>query len=473
MDYGALSRHPGTAIDAVLGDHELLRHILSFVPRAERAGRLSGVSREWRGVLFAHADLYRTLAVLGDTDTTLGPDAGAMSPADRISLWLKAHADQMCARRFVDEGALPVLPDRGQHPLCIGNCSRHLVAVERVFAVAGHAVLGFHFPRLTTLVLSSPAGYIEGWKEGWIFDTSKGLMTLMEKALCDTNVRATPYSVLERETRWQRAQTWLEWHRGNAPLQHVKICAANYGYRGNEALLQADYGYLFNPKDQPGLQSLDVAAYSWKGSVLEMVQGWSDDKRAKLVNLDIGCQCLDEAKQIVELLPNLRRLGWDKRDAGELDSHAFHLLDFCVAVGSQLDALYICLDGADIPTWGFDCFKVCNLKELVVRIEDGCEIVHQGPDGAWPATTEDVERMACRSMPNTIVSVMSWDGGDRGDGHHLPYNSGDPLHRALLPASKEEWHMTLGAHLHDPRVAGPFLSGLTHDFPIDLVYSPL
>ena len=163
----------------------------------------------------------------------------------------------------------------------------------------------------------------------------------------------------------------------------------------------------------------------------------------------------EDVKNIIEQLPNLRRLGW-KAMHGWPDYNGAISMDLDpVAEQSNLEALYLTLTNATgLPQWAFDTFgRGSKLKELVVFCSSsgGIGIVggspfyfnYPGADNGGPATSDDVMYFVKRSLPHATTIVIDKNAG----GHAYPdWDGPDALHRVLLPATLELWHLAGGTH---------------------------
>jgi len=396
------------AMAAVLCELDLMLLIFTFIERWARAGNLSGVSSEWRSRIWSHPDLYRSIVVLA-------PGAFQQQP---IAPWDR-HSDShgrsppLCASKFMLEGALPMLPKQPpmlpKHPCCLTEIP-NLAWVEQLFVppielnesdVALPHVLKFNFPKLTTLML-----YGFGW------------------ALAH-GVRAG-----------QACRTWLTSHFEQSTLRHVYFDDARHTMHMWMDLLMPT---------QPGLHSLQLPV-----NALQIVRGWSSGVRSKLTALDLGGgfdggSNIQELKDIIQLLPNLRRLGCEA-EPGWPDYNGALMFGLAPVIkASNIEALYLTLSEFDLPTWAFDGFEGCwggKLKELVVSCVAG-RLHFFYPDESGeardmgPATASDAMHFLERSLPQATILIETFDLDD-------PLTIPDPLHRVLLPATREAWHLAPG-----------------------------
>jgi hypothetical protein len=360
--------------DAALADVDLLRVILTFVPRWVRAGVLSGTCKYWREVVFSHSDLYHSIVLLAST---------TIVPRNQM------RTSQYGAAHFVCEGALPMVPGSqslsAYHPLrlCelpdpayvekifVEDSGKGLLTSATDFDQHEHsmhmayeqtkALLERTFPRLTTLLITSL------------------------QASCEHHERTLGLSLQDEDTgftawheRVVKCREWFDRHLAEAPLQHLhlngdSVVTHTGRYPSQPYAHRMSTCVLFDASQQPGLASLTL---SDGGAPLEIIKGWSAEVRAKLTALDInsladirplmedevGCH-LEAA---VDALPNLRRLSLSCHGV-DTPFYAGELL----RIGAKLEAMYVNISETSMPTWVFDCpwANPSSLKEFAVYCE--------------------------------------------------------------------------------------------------------
>ena len=411
------------AMAGVFGDTDLLRVILTFIERWVRAGILTGVSSEWRSCIWSHPDLYKSIVVLAT------PRVGAQQPTALHN----ARDESYGARKFMIEGALPVLArvaGGARHP-CSLESIPDLAWVERLFVERGmsdiypaenycvplsypdsplSSVVKFTFPMLTTLMLHGVVGDVA--MRSWV---------VQNQALSE-------------------CFAWLSKHLAHLTLKHLHL--GNDQHLGNDATLFAE-----SLITQPGLESIQLPDTTELGA-LDIVKGWPIEVRSKLTALDVMAHTtLADLKQIMELLPNLRRLGWNA-EPGWPDYNGALTMELSPAIeDSKLEALYLQLTDFALPIWAFDYFAVVDgpstFRELVVTCREGSFRYDfgDGEDGGL-ATEGDAMNFVQKSLPQATALIINADALREGSLYN--WDDPDPLHRVLLPATREAWHRAPG-----------------------------
>ena len=423
------------AMEAVFTSTDLLWLVFSSVGPWERAGILSAVCTVWRTAVWSQADLFRSIVVLSSEELKKSV------PTKLRSRGLH-RGRQYDALFMMEEGALPRLPSdlRRINPAW----------VETLYVVLEPEDLGDfldsapHFPRLATACIANIDEFCSG--------------------AVDAN-----YNRL-------RAQTWQTWFSNHLPtLRHLSV--------NNELELVGADGRiaetveLFDMATQPGLASLRLEGSFQEPSLeLKTVRGWSKAARRSMTALDLtSYPSVDDLIEMVRLLPELRRLSWK---VGAPQAEEIQLLAAALS-HSKLEALYLSMDsGEDLPTNMFHPFaqartpriallpraawspmtalpvpmpwQVSTLVELVVGM-DSCSfdelevgmVLQRG--GLYEmlynerADGSDIFRVATRLTHEALrkrVAVLVCSEGALRD-------TLDPLHRAFLPTTEEEWHLAL------------------------------
>ena len=233
---------------------------------------------------------------------------------------------------------------------------------------------------------------------------------------------------------------WLSKHLANLTLKHLHF--------GNDNHLGSD-AFLFTESliTQPGLESIQLPNTA-ELDALDIVKGWPIEVRSKLTVLDLLAHTtLADLKQIMELLPNLRRLGWNA-EPGWPDYNGALTMELSPAIeNSKLEALYLQLTDFALPIWAFDYFAVVDgpstFRELVVTCREGSFRYDfgDGEDGGL-ATEGDAMNFVQKSLPQATALIINADA--LREGSLLNWDDPDPLHRVLLPATREAWHHAPG-----------------------------
>ena len=412
------------AISAVFSDRDLLLSILTYIKRWERAGVLSGVSSEWRHCVWCDPDLYRSIVLLAVPPEALQPIA-PWNANPHEDAYEKSGA--YGARKFMEEGALPMLP-AGAHPCCLNHIP-NTAWVEHLFVefplpsyrAALNHVLALNFPALMTLMLHGLGHHIR---------------------FCH---QIDGYS--EDEAIFRKTIEWRVWLGQHMPtLKNV-----HFDMSGDDVMNMAENSGL------ESVQFFDIIAWGRDvRSELEVVKGWTSEVRSKLTALSMYAQPpLEDVKQIIELLPNLRRLGWIAPSEWPDYNGALTCKLSPAIENSNIEALYIKFErAASLPSWAFDTFgRPSKLKEIVVYFDSPSEPCfhffyakgHGAATYHGPATSADAMYFLQRSLPLATALILDKDSDV------LPWRRGpgimqfpDPLHRVLLPTTREDWHRASG-----------------------------
>ena len=407
------------AISTVVMDDNMLRLVMAHVERWARIAVLSAVCTQWRDCISIDPDLYRSLVVVGSTmeqPIRLVPHGVRRRGLHRVR-------QRYGARHFLEEGALPVMPQR----LAQINPQRvEALYVEprpdgEVAAVAMQMqrVLDLTFPRLHTLYLPGVEAYCVG------------AGTQQENQARAAHVR----EFVARHLRTLRhlhlnGGNWVDTRTAEMPSepgtasQHHFVILDEATQPGLESLEMCQSMRYF-------LSSLDDTSAAPAQTALTAVQSWSRATCQKLKTLSLDSQpSLDDVVAISRLLPNLRRLKVEcSPDTIDLRTLAIGLSE------SQLAALYLNIDSVTLPTSAFNCLAmVTSLRELAV-VCDSCDWTPGATDPDEP-DERDVTRHLHAELPNAAVLVCDCGSLDE---HIL-----DPLHRILLPTTEEEWHLEPG-----------------------------
>ena len=411
------------ATAAVLSDPDLRRAILSRGKRWERSGIHSGVCTQWRSCTWADAEMFRSVVVVD-----------AIPPPPRDSGRGLHRAKPLGARLFMEEGALPLvakqlakIPDTSWvEQLFVEQC-----AAELRIAPVMEAVLVKSFPSLTTLLLSNVDAYCEG------------------KTFNPRRRQYVPSPLHVQKARAEACGNFVSRHLPT--LQHLHLTdGINVKLTHPANSLIAANAAILDVGAQPGLRSLQVPGnYPSVDNELIAIKSWPASHRTRLQALHLtDYPELPSLVQMLELLPNLRRLGWN---CGGPNRGTFETLAGALAT-SKVEALYMNIDSSDLYHNDFDAFaQVRSLKELVVCC-DSCDIRRDDDDDGHidDGLSEDP---SYADVTSRLCQVMGGADDDDDDHHHhrgaavlicdccdLSHPL-DPLHRVLLPTSEEEWHL--------------------------------
>lgn len=264
------------------------------------------------------------------------------------------------------------------------------------------------------------------------------LTTLMLHGVGDVAIRS---GVIQTDAL--ECLAWLSKHLAQLTLKHLHL--------GNEGVCSASLSlWLFTESliTQPGLETIQLPDTA-ELDALDFVKGWPIEVRSKLTALDLLAHTtLADLKQILELLPNLRRLGWNAEPGWPDYNGALTCSLSPIIENSKLEALYLQLTDFALPAWAFDYFggfgaSPKKLKELVVTCRKGSFHYDfgDGQDGGL-ATEDDAMYFVKKSLPLATKLIIDVDALREGS---LPnWGNPDPLYRVLLPVTQEAWHSAPG-----------------------------
>lgn len=413
------------AIAAVLCDQDLSLLVLANLERWAQAGILSGVCKLWRRCIWSSPDLYRVIIVVASETQMPSP------PRDASRARGLHRAYRYGALYFMEENALPMLPRQlgsipdmawierlffEPVPETYENMAIESIPDEERSVVQRKALLEADAQRQLVLRVQT---------EAMISLTLPRLTTLMVPSTDHLCTHDPPNDELLGQTR--RLEDWLGVHLSPS-LEHLHTLDQE----------------LIDFEQLSGVSSLcvDLPSDDVSDGGLGMVKGWNACRRAKVraLNIQFG-GILVNVIEIIGLLPSLRRLHFA---LGGLETDEIAMLARAVA-DSSLEALYINLDSAELPTGAFNCFATArSLKELVV-VCDSCDwhsedptVEHFDPEGVRlevPTEFNVTESLHLALKTAAVPCAVLVCNCFELHNHQL-----DPLHRVLLPDTEEEWH---------------------------------